>query len=98
LRQPGDTDPYDDDALHKINMKGKVGFGPRLLRAAHGDGEGLVEDGERTDPGWRMPDLTGVPLLDLCLDGDSVLMQSIRRLLAEAEDPPEAVAGFNAVI
>jgi FXSXX-COOH protein len=57
-----------------------------------------VEDGEWTDLDWRMADVTGVPLLELCLDGDSVLMRSIRRLLAEAEDPPEAIAGFNAVI
>jgi FXSXX-COOH protein len=97
LCRPCDTDPYDG-ALYKINMRSKVGFDPRLLRAAHGDGEGLVEDGEWTDPGWWMADLTGVPLRELCLEGDSVLMRSIRHLLAEAEDPPEAIAGFNAVI
>lgn len=43
-------------------------------------------------------DLTDVPLPDLTSLDDSVLGSALRRLVAEAKQPRDAIAGFNAVI
>jgi FXSXX-COOH protein len=56
-----------------------------------GDGEFVSEMADLTD-------IPLLPLLDLYPHGDSVLVRSIRRLLAEAADPSEAIAGFSAYI
>ena len=43
-------------------------------------------------------DLTQVSLRQLSVLGDSVLARSLRRLLAEADNPPEAIAGFQSSV
>lgn len=43
-------------------------------------------------------DLTQVSLHQLSVLGDSVLGRSLRRLLAEADNPSEAIAGFQSSV
>jgi FXSXX-COOH protein len=43
-------------------------------------------------------DLTRVSLIQLSSMDDSVLGASLRRVLAEADDPPEAIAGFQSCV
>jgi FXSXX-COOH protein len=45
-----------------------------------------------------LADLTNVPLARLRTLDNSVFVTSIRRLLAEVDDPPEAIAGFQSSI
>ena len=57
-----------------------------------------MEPMEEKDFEAELVDLTDISLLDLKSLDDSALSRSIRRLIAEAKNPKEAVAGFNSAI
>jgi FXSXX-COOH protein len=54
--------------------------------------------GESPDQDTHLVDLTGIPLERLLALGDSVLGQSLRRLIQEIDSPQDAVAGHNSAI
>jgi FXSXX-COOH protein len=47
---------------------------------------------------WSLADVTDVSLAELVLNQNSVLVESIRRIVAEADNPPQGPFRFNAVI
>jgi FXSXX-COOH protein len=57
-----------------------------------------MEPMDEEDFETELVDLRDILLLDLKSLEDSVLSRSIRRIIAEAKNPREAVAGFNAAI
>jgi FXSXX-COOH protein len=54
--------------------------------------------GESPDRDTNLVDVTGIPLERLLALGDSVLGQSLRRLIQEIDSPQDAVAGHESTI
>lgn len=52
-------------------------------------------DGPAAELGHGIIDVTGVPLTELWRTQNPVLVRCLERLLNEADDPQEAIAGFN---